>query len=259
MAASFGEQLRAAREARNISLREISEQTCISLRYLEAIESDDYGRLPGGIFNRSFIKAYAKYIGFDEKEALEGYAHTAREKGTLPDEAVATVHQPVVYTEGDSTRSPYLTLLLMLLVLAGLSLVVYAGLNRYRLWMQERAGLQATNVPTQSNQTGAPHTTSPQTATVNNPNAFNIQIKARGEQVWIRTRTDNGKAAEKLLAPDEALQFTPQQSLLIQYAKIKAPALDVTINGRAARVPAEARTTMGEMLIAKDDYEKFLQ
>ena len=62
MAANFGEELRLAREARGISLREISEQTRISMRYLEAIESNDYKRLPGGIFNRSFIKAYAKYV-----------------------------------------------------------------------------------------------------------------------------------------------------------------------------------------------------
>ena len=81
MAASFGEQLRLAREARGITLRQISDQTRISIRYLEAIETDDYKRLPGGIFNRSFIKSYAKQIGFDEKEAVEGYLRTAREQG----------------------------------------------------------------------------------------------------------------------------------------------------------------------------------
>ena len=78
MASSFGEQLRLAREARGISLREISEQTRISTRYLEAIEADDYKRLPGGIFNKSFIKAYAKYIGYAEKGSLEAKAHGAR-------------------------------------------------------------------------------------------------------------------------------------------------------------------------------------
>jgi cytoskeleton protein RodZ len=71
MAASIGEKLRLEREAHGIALRDISEQTRISMRYLEAIESDDYGRLPGGIFNRSFIRAYAKFVGFDEQEAIE--------------------------------------------------------------------------------------------------------------------------------------------------------------------------------------------
>jgi cytoskeleton protein RodZ len=66
MAESIGEKLRLARETRGIALRDISDQTRISMRYLEAIESDDYRRLPGGIFNRSFIRAYAKSIGYDD-------------------------------------------------------------------------------------------------------------------------------------------------------------------------------------------------
>jgi cytoskeleton protein RodZ len=73
MAATIGEQLRLAREARGIGLREICDQTRISVHYLEAIEANDYKRLPGGVFNRSFIKAYAKCIGYDEREAIEGY------------------------------------------------------------------------------------------------------------------------------------------------------------------------------------------
>src|SRR5882672_2476458 len=70
MATSIGEKLRLARETRGIALRAISEQTRISMRYLEAIEADDYRRLPGGIFNRSFIRAYAKFIGYDEDQAI---------------------------------------------------------------------------------------------------------------------------------------------------------------------------------------------
>src|SRR5918999_4160661 len=131
MATSFGEQLRLAREARGVSLREISEQTRISTRYLEAIEADDYKRLPGGIFNKSFIKAYAKYIGFDEHEALEGYARTAREQGASPDDVVSTPYQPRVYTDGNS-RSPLVTLLLTVLILAILTLAVYAAMHWYQ-------------------------------------------------------------------------------------------------------------------------------
>ena len=69
MAASIGEQLRLAREERGIGLREICDQTRISVHYLEAIEANDYKRLPGGVFNRSFIKAYAKCVGYDERHA----------------------------------------------------------------------------------------------------------------------------------------------------------------------------------------------
>src|SRR5215212_8769347 len=142
MAASFGEELRLAREARGITLRHISEQTRISIRYLEAIESNDYKRLPGGIFNRSFIKAYAKQIGFDEEIALEGYLRTAREQGDPADEVATTPYRSHVYTDG-GTRSPLVTVLLAILILAVLSLGVYAMLH----WYQRRTATP--NAPAQ--------------------------------------------------------------------------------------------------------------
>jgi cytoskeletal protein RodZ len=131
MAESIGEKLRLARETQGIALRDISEQTRISMRYLEAIESDDYKRLPGGIFNRSFIRAYAKFIGYDEDQAIEDYARTLRELGAPEEESKS--HKSLVYTDdGAHNRSPLMTLLLALVILAVLSLCVWAGLHFYQ-------------------------------------------------------------------------------------------------------------------------------
>jgi cytoskeleton protein RodZ len=137
MSDTIGEKLRLAREARGIALRDISEQTRISIRYLEAIETDDYRRLPGGIFNRSFIRAYAKFVGFDEHQALEDYARTLRERGETDDEGSKS-HQSLVYTEdgGNSSRSSVKTLILAILILAALSLAVWGGLE----WYKRRTG-----------------------------------------------------------------------------------------------------------------------
>jgi cytoskeletal protein RodZ len=132
MSETIGEKLRLAREARGIALRDISEQTRISIRYLEAIETDDYQRLPGGIFNRSFIRAYAKFIGYDEHNALEDYAKTLRERGESDDEG-SKMHHSLVYTDGGTqSRSPLTTLILAILILAALSLAVWAGLQFYK-------------------------------------------------------------------------------------------------------------------------------
>lgn len=138
MAITIGEKLRLAREERGISLRDISEQTRISMRYLEAIETDDYKRLPGGIFNKSFIKSYARYIGYDEREAIEGYANTLREKGETPDEIQTTPAKSLVYTDASSSRSPLVTLLLAIIILAILSLGAIAALH----WYQRRTAPQ---------------------------------------------------------------------------------------------------------------------
>jgi cytoskeleton protein RodZ len=125
MATSIGEKLRLARETRGIALHDISEQTRISMRYLVAIEADDYRRLPGGIFNRSFIRAYAKQIGYDEQEAVEEYSTMMHERGESTDEAKPA--RSLVYTEEGSSRSPLTTILLAVIILAVLSLCVWAA------------------------------------------------------------------------------------------------------------------------------------
>jgi len=130
MAESIGEKLRLARETRGIALRDISDQTRISMRYLEAIESDDYRRLPGGIFNRSFIRAYAKFIGYDEDQAIDEYARTLRERGEPDEESSTKPYKSMVYTENN--RSPVMTLVLALVILTVLSLCVWAGLHFYQ-------------------------------------------------------------------------------------------------------------------------------
>ena len=71
---SFGANLRRERELRGITLDEISRETKISGRILEALESDRLDRLPGGVFRRGFVKTYARYIGLNEDKVLQEYA-----------------------------------------------------------------------------------------------------------------------------------------------------------------------------------------
>jgi cytoskeletal protein RodZ len=142
MAATIGEQLRLAREGRGIPLREISDQTRISMHYLEAIETNDYKRLPGGIFNRSFVKAYARYVGYDEKEAVDAYTRYMRDAGDAADDVVTTPYHSKVYTDTPATRSPVLTVVLAIVILAILTAAVLGV-----LWFQRRSAALQREVP----------------------------------------------------------------------------------------------------------------
>ena len=133
MATTIGQQLRLAREERGIPLREISDQTRISMRYLEAIETNDYKRLPGGIFNRSFVKAYARCVGFDEREAVEAYTQLMRDQGS--DEPEITPYHSKVYTDAPATRFPWLTVFLAIVILTIITLGAWAALH----WYQKRS------------------------------------------------------------------------------------------------------------------------
>jgi cytoskeletal protein RodZ len=135
MPETIGERLRLAREERGIPLREVADQTRISIHYLEAIENNEFKRLPGGIFNRSFVKAYARYVKVDEKEAQESYTRLMRAQGETGEDVVSTPHHPKVYTDTPATRSPILTVVLTIVILTLLTVGALALLK----WYQRRS------------------------------------------------------------------------------------------------------------------------
>src|SRR5262244_519132 len=65
--------MRREREMRGVSLEEISGSTKIGTRSLKALEEEDFEKLPGGIFNKGFVRAYAKYLGLDEEQAVTDF------------------------------------------------------------------------------------------------------------------------------------------------------------------------------------------
>jgi cytoskeletal protein RodZ len=65
--------LASIRQNRGISLEQIAASTKISVRALEAIERGDFRKLPGGIYNTSYIKQYARAIDYDESVILAVY------------------------------------------------------------------------------------------------------------------------------------------------------------------------------------------
>src|SRR6476619_3122331 len=75
--ASFGEELRREREIRGISIKEISDATKISKRFLDAIERNDHKTLPAPVFTRGFVREYARYLGLNIEEMVNRYNFAA--------------------------------------------------------------------------------------------------------------------------------------------------------------------------------------
>lgn len=256
---TLGAQLRQARESKGVSLREIADETRISRRYLEAIESDNYQLLPGGIFNRSFIKSYARHIGFDENRALEAYERTAREQGVAHGEPSVKPHKPVVYGGGSPQGR---TVLLSVIVLAIICAAIYFALQWSRRPQTSNSAVankNAASSPTPSAPTNAPPNSN---AAANSGAPLKITLKARGEDVWISSRTDDGKPAEEILKAEQSKDFSPQQSFVVQYPKIKAHALEVTVNNRPVKTPdtsVKPNANKAELQITKDSYQQLAQ
>jgi cytoskeleton protein RodZ len=133
---NFGERLKRERELREVSASEITSATRISGRFLEALENEDWAKLPGGIFNRGFVRAIARYLGLDEESFLAEYdlAH-----GEQKIEAPAPYENPI---PRPSKWIPILGIFVFLGILAGL---VYAGRYSWRRYSAHRAAKQSSS------------------------------------------------------------------------------------------------------------------
>ena len=247
---SLGQQLRRARESMGVSLRDVSEQTRITMRHLEAIEADDYKHLPGGIFNKSFIKSYARHVRFDEHRALELYARTARERGEgTTDEVLTSPQRSRVYT-GDTARSPLITYALSAVIVGILILVVDAGLNYYRRTQAQGPTAQASPTPAAA-QTPAQATPTPAPAA----DGFRVQVRST-RSFWLTSwQDDEKKKRGRMTKPDAPEEFEPASALNLKYDPPSAEALQVTVNGQALKTPTDTTT----WTITKDNYRQFAQ
>jgi cytoskeletal protein RodZ len=100
----FGDKFRKERERQGIKLEDVSNSTKIGSRMLRAIEEEHFDQLPGGVFNKGFIRAYAKYLGLDEEETITGYVAALNQFNSQPlgPEKLAT---PPAATERSPTSS----------------------------------------------------------------------------------------------------------------------------------------------------------
>ena len=245
---SLGEQLRRARLERGVGLREVSEQTRITMRHLEAIEADDYKELPGGIFNKSFIKSYARYVGFPEERALELYERTSRERGFQNEEPATSPQRSRVYM-GDTSRSPLMTYGLSALIVGLLLLVVYAGLHYYRRTDAEGPAATAAATPAAAQQT-APATPTPPPAA----EGFRVRVSST-RMFWLTSWQEGEKKRGRMLKPDAPEEFEPASALNLHYDQPSADALQVTVNGQALKTPTDTTT----WTITRDNFRQFAQ
>ena len=103
MPESFGARLRQQREARQIDLVAISEQTKIKLALLDAVEHDDVSHWPSGIFRRAYIRAYAQFIGLDPDVILREFLEVHPDPG---DSIVASVAGAAAAEEEYAKHAP---------------------------------------------------------------------------------------------------------------------------------------------------------
>jgi cytoskeleton protein RodZ len=124
---SFGEKLKLEREKRSITLEQISLSTKIGTRMLRALEEEKFDQLPGGIFNKGFVRSYARHLGLDEDQAVADYLEASGE-GPAPKTGPAMDLEaaPAETREATSSRQLPWGLFAALLLLLALALSLWS-------------------------------------------------------------------------------------------------------------------------------------
>ncbi len=263
MSQTLGEKLRQAREARDITISEVAEQTRISPLYIESIENDDYRVLPGGIFNKGFVKSFAKYVGVDEQEALQDYSRLIASQQGLQEEDTKT-YRPEVLTD-DHVSSSSLPTIIVAVVILGLMTWGILTLVRY---IQE----QPTTIPIAA-ETPKPEdnnanlSNSQANANTNSNQAIpatdkiNVEFKPIGEEISVEATID-GRKESSIIKPDAPKIYDAEQSLKFRYYKGFGDKVQLTLNGKQIMPPSSPKLSGAngiEYEINKENIAEILQ
>lgn len=248
---SFGERMRREREMRSITVEEIAEATKIGSRSLRALEDEKLDQLPGGIFNRGFVRAYARYLGIDEEQAVADYLaaeNAYQEAHGIPIDAP---ERPTIKPPSNSGWVP----------IAGALLVLVLGFGGWR-WYSGRKdrtpetptkhaapsltkSVQAAAPATPPPQTQSAQATAPASAAVPSPTessapapvtaGFSVKVRAK-EAAWIQSSADDGPAQEASLQSAAEKTLRASKRLVLKVGNL--PGVEISFNGQPLSIPA---------------------
>ncbi len=253
MSLTLGEKLREAREERGFTLSEVAEQTRISSLYLESIENDDYRILPGGIFNKGFVKSFAKLVGINEQEALADYAELQSQTSAVEEDEYKR-YRPEVLTDDRSAGSMVPTVIIAVIILG----IMSAGL----LFLVDYMRSPADELVANSNPVANDNTIDPNANAINVPppaaptmETLRVEFRALSEPVSL-TATVDGKTQNNVISVGAATTFEPKENLKLSYSKSLANAVELKLNDKTIALPSEplmARRNAIEFEINKDN------
>src|SRR5262245_8048857 len=285
----FGTKLRDARERKGVSLRQIANQTKISVAALEALERNDISRLPGGIFSRAFVRSYAIEVGLDPETTIQEFI------AQFPHDSVTAGHptseQIEDYEALESDRRMASTVLWILAIsipLAG-AVVYFSMASRHAAIAPPAAPASAPAtteikseptadsaaapvvpattdaaptaatvpaVPSTTSRTNAPPPIAPAAAAAAPAGAeapadrLTIELSAR-RPVWVSATVDGQRTISRLLQVGEKQTAEIKHEMVITAGD--ASALSLTLNGAEGRALGKA----GEVVTARITLNNF--
>lgn len=222
MMETVGQILRAEREKKNLSVKDVEHATSIRALYITSIEADDYKVIPGEVYLKGFIRNYANFLGLNSTELVNLYRESQAEAAP---EAIVTPAPPVV------DEHPKINLLSMIspkLAATAIILVAVVGIG---FWAYD--GQKSPSVPqkVQPQAEQAQKVPEAPAAPVKPANTQPVYVQAKfSEECWTQVTADGKKIYEGTPKKDESFTWEAQGTLAIKAGN--AGAMDITWNGQ---------------------------
>jgi transcriptional regulator with XRE-family HTH domain len=251
---SIGGDLQQARERAGLSLQDLSARTKIRRVFLEAIERDDFRRLPGGILTRGHLRAYAREVRLDPDQIVQRY-RSEFEPDTAPLEPAlkSAVDAPV-------SRAPRHKRMLIPGLLAAMA-ILFFGLYQDQTEEEPLIAVATTGQQpaTQSDDVPGP---TPEGIGGDEPRVIRqgidgdvLSIDIRPTSVvWVDARADGKRVLYGLIQPDESRLLSAREELFLRVGDAAAFRYSLNgVRGRMAGAPGEVR----EIRITRQNYSTF--
>ena len=227
----FGEHLKREREMRGVSLEEVSSATRISTKFLVAIESGQWNQLPGGAFNRGFIRSTSRYLGLDEDGMVAEYSLETTTNGS-------THAPPRVWTDRPREWKRIAAAAGLIVLLAGGGWFIAS-----KVGARLRAAHATHATDTSAQGSNAPSPVLPNAA----PLRLTVHASAPAE---VQVVADGKKLCEGKMAANEEGHFGAREGFEVSTSD--AAAVQLELNGQPLPKMGPARQSGRIKLTAKD-------
>jgi cytoskeletal protein RodZ len=234
---TLGQYLREAREERGVDIRDAAQQTRISIRYLKALEDQDFAKLPGDVFVRGFLKSYGKFLQLDEAELMARYGELKPkpEKAAADSGVAASEKQPAVVVEHKpSAKVPVEPFLWAAGILVVLIVFTFVALSAKK--QQVRSGA----APLASSQT----TSIPVVAS--KPEKLYLEVVAL-EDTWLLVRTDTSPQKKAVLKKGETLTWSADERFQLSFGS--ANAVKLSLNAKELTLNEPRNTVVRDLIV----------
>jgi cytoskeleton protein RodZ len=254
---TFGEHLKREREMRGVSLVEISAATRIGTRFLDAFESEQWDRLPGGVFNRGFVRAIARYLGLDEENLLAEYALAMNGQPETP--AWTGAGYP------PAARTNWVTWLLAavvaILVVGGVIALWKHFASKRAAAKPESAAMTNSASPTRNDSSGPTSSNTIPNAAGNSSNGIGISRQAArlelklqaGKETTVTVVADGEKFFDGKMDAGASQQFSALEELEVSASDSSAVLLE--LNGQVMP-PLGTPGQTGKTTLTREDLKK---